>query len=310
MSRAKGLGKRAGRRAFELGQRFGVDVLPRHFYSSIPDIRDLRAQIGWRAPYSMVDVHDAAVEEQLSFVRSCCGPEPIERLGGNVYDDACRENGAVGYGPVEGLLLYCFIATRRPARVLQIGAGVSTSIILRAAQEAGYRPDVRCIDPYPTAMLQARAASGEIDLVVRPAQELDLQDLTDLKAGDLLFVDSTHTVKPGSEVSRLILEVLPRLPRGAFAHFHDVLFPYDYSPTVLDEDLFFWTESVLLHAFLCGNSQWRLRASLSMIHHASPEELRDVLPAYRPARFEDGIICSPGGGRHFPSAAYLEKREK
>lgn len=85
----------------------GVDVLPRHFYSSIPDVRALRAQRGWRAAYSMVDLQGALLDAELAFVRSCCGPAVLQRLGPKmaVYDDACRENGAVGYGPVEALLL-------------------------------------------------------------------------------------------------------------------------------------------------------------------------------------------------------------
>lgn len=308
-SRVRFAGRHALRRAFEACQRLGVDVLPRHFYSSIPDIRALRAEHRWRAPYSMAGLSDASIEAQVAFVRACCPRETVERLGAGtaIYDESCKDNGANGYGPLEGLFLFCFVSTNRPAKIVQVGAGVSTSMILRAAQFAGYRPHIECVDPYPTAMLQKLSASGAIKLVVRPAQDVELDELTDLRAGDLLFVDSTHTVKPGSEVNRLILEVLPRLASGVFAHFHDVLFPYDYYPTVLSEDLFFWNESVLLHAFLCGNSAWRLRASLSMLHHLAPNELRTVLPAYRPARFDDGIIRSRADGRHFPSAAYLQR---
>jgi len=97
--------------------------------------------------------------------------------------------------------------------------------------------------------------------------------------GDLLFIDSTHTVKVGSEVNILILEVLPQLSPGCYAHFHDIYFPYDY-PCALFKIPFFWNESVLLQAFLTGNARYSIAASLSMLHHAKPQALQMLLPNY------------------------------
>jgi len=76
----KDLGKRGLRRFFEAGQRLGVDVLPRHFYSEIPDVSALRADDDWKTPRSMVGINGAAVPEQLRFLESCCPPEVRERL--------------------------------------------------------------------------------------------------------------------------------------------------------------------------------------------------------------------------------------
>jgi predicted O-methyltransferase YrrM len=299
-------GKRGLRQLFEIGQRAGFDVLPRHFYSEIPSIADLRRDRAWRAPHDMSSVQGSDMPSQLAFLRSCCPPTVVERMPPTLYDDACDDNGAVGFGPIEAQVLYCFIATRRPRRIVQIGCGVSTAVILRACRDWDHPAEVICMDPYPTRFLSDVAAAGDIELIRDKAQTVALSQLTSLHGEDLLFVDSTHTVKPGSEVSRVILDVLPRLAPDVYVHFHDVVFPYDYAPGILGGDLFFWNESVLLQAFLTDNTRSSLRVALSMVHHADPQALRELLPTYRPARFEDGVMLDPLGMAHFPSSAYTQ----
>jgi len=166
--------------------------------------------------------------------------------------------------------------------------------------------EIICIDPFPTQFLVQAAERNEITLHADRAQDVPLEMLTALSPGDLLFVDSTHTVKPGSEVNRLVFEVLPRLTQGVYVHFHDVWFPYDYSWSVLHDDLFFWNESALLHAFMTHNERYVLRLAMSFIHDANPGLLQQLLPAYRPARCENGLRVSLSDGEHTPAAAYLE----
>jgi hypothetical protein len=118
----------------------------------------------------------------------------------------------------------------------------------------------------------------------------------------MLFVDSTHTLKPGSEVNRLILDVLPAMPRGSVAHFHDIMFPFDYQPDVLDGGLFFWNETPLLLAYLTDNPRVRIDFSMSMLHHAHAGVIERKLPRYRPAQGDRGVQTRDG---HHPSAIYL-----
>jgi predicted O-methyltransferase YrrM len=291
--------------AFRAGQRLGVDLLPRHFYSAVPDIRELRRTTHWRAPRSMVGVQGTGTESQLAFVASCCTPEIVERLRCNdIHARAAAENGDMGYGPTEADFLYAVIRSRRPTRVVQVGAGVSTAIMLMAARDGGFPIDLVCVDPYPTEYLRRAHSERRLRLIVEKAQDVELSQLTDVGENGMFFVDSTHTVKVGSEVNRIVLEVLPRLERGTLVHFHDICFPYDYSPDVLRSTLF-WTESTLLHAFLAGNRVYSLRVALSMLHHAAPDRLKVYLPNYMPAPNDDGLEI-PGTTGHFPSAAYLE----
>ncbi len=309
--RLRELGKASLHRVFEAGQRLGVDVLPRSFYSSIPDVAALRSSDAWRRPLSMVGVAGADLDEQLAFVAACC-PEPLRArtAQGDIAAHAWRENGEPGFGVVEADFLHCFIASKRPGKVVQIGSGVSTAVILRAAEEAGFPVEVVAIDPYPTPYLRRAAREGRIRLIAEPAQEVAIEELVALSdgggEGGLFFVDSTHTVKPGGEVNRIVLEVVPRLRAGTHVHFHDIYFPYDYSTAVLRE-LFFHGESTLLHALLVHNERLAISASLSMLHHARPGDLRRYLPRYEPRPGVLGI--SPAGAPgHFPSSTYLRVR--
>ena len=289
---------------FLVGQRAGWDILPRHFYSTIPDMRVLQRSESWKKPFSLIGIAGTDIESQASFVEECCLPIQERLRRGGIHEHACRENGESGYGYVEAEFLFSFITAKRPRRVVQVGCGVSTAVILLAAKEAAYNPDVTCIDPFPTAYLRRLAGNKLIHLVPEGAQQVNLDLLTDLDAGDLLFIDSTHATRPGSEVNRIILEALPRLNSGVFVHFHDIHFPYDYPPNLMTT-LFFFGESTLLQAFLTNNPRYRIAASLSMLHHACADRIKAAIPNYRPAPMDHGLWATFEGDGHFPSSTYL-----
>jgi hypothetical protein len=292
------------RKVFEQGQRLGVDVLPRHFYSELPNIRALKGSQHWKAAYSMLGISGAEPDSQLAFVRECCPDPLIRRLTSKaVHILASGHNGEEGFGQIEADFLYAFVATKRPRQIFQIGCGVSTAVCLMAAEDAGYQPEVICVEPYPTQYLLREANAGRITLLREKVEILDLKVVEGLDADLLFFVDSTHTLGPAGEVSRIILEMLPRLKAAACVHFHDITFPYDYSRHTLTSALFFQHESVLLHAFLTYNSRFRILASLSMLHYLRPAALAECLPHYRPADNDEGLAK---GGGHFPSSTYLQ----
>ncbi len=298
------LGKRGLRSVVELGQRVGVSILPRHFYSEVPDFRALRRDDGWRRPRSMQGVSGTDLVGQLQFVESFCTPDRIARLArGDIHTRACEENGGPGYGPIEADFLYAFIQQTRPPQVIQVGCGVATAVMLHAAEEAGQRIDLICVEPFPNSFLKQAAAEHRIQLIDKRAQDLDPQFYASLQDGGLLFVDSTHVVGPGSEVNLLIMDVLPRLRRNHLVHFHDIYFPYDYQRGLLKDELFFSNETALLLAFLAGNPRFTVRASLSMLHYGCPDQLRRLLPNYQPAGNAEGLEQSEG---HFPSSTFLE----
>ena len=295
--------KRLMRFTFEAGQRLKLDILPRHFYSEIPSIPLLRTTTAWRKPLSMGHISGAEIDPQLAFVASCTSGLETSMTASSIHRRACEMNGlSEGFGPIEADFLYSFVHSQRPPRIIQIGCGVSTAVCILAAADAGYKPEIICIEPYPTPFLTQQAAAGTLKLVAEKFEDTALPIAELLRAGGLFFVDSSHTLGPAGEVTRLICEMLPTLPPGVWVHFHDILFPYDYSPNILTSELFFCHETALLYAFLLQNEHYSIAASLSLLHHACPEKLKAHLPNYLPAKFDQGLQVSQG---HHPSSIYL-----
>ncbi|WP_348260963.1 class I SAM-dependent methyltransferase [Telmatobacter sp. DSM 110680] len=299
--------KRLMRICFEMGQRFHVDILPRHFYSEIPDIRTLRNNKAWRVPRSMKDI-SGPIEAQLAWVDECTRPYRANLTHFKIHEMAVRMNGSdQGYGEVEADFLYCFVRSQRPRQIVQIGCGVSTAICLLAAADEGYVPRITCIEPYPTAFLQLESERERITLITQKIEDVSIDFISRLQDGDLFFVDSSHTLGPAGEANLIILEILPRLATGVYAHFHDIYFPYDYGTDTLSSALFFPHETALLYAFLLMNRRFEIAASLSMLHHYRLNELVQYFPDMNPREFDEGLTKKVG---HFPSSIFLRRRSE
>jgi len=264
----------------------------------------LRRSTSWRKPRSFQGVL-GDIDSQVAWIDACTKDYRDALKQFTIHESAIRMNGSdEGYGEVEADFLYCFIRARRPKQIVQIGCGVSTAICLLAAQDEGYSPRIVCIEPYPTAFLQRESKTGRIDLLPQKVQDAGAECVQELAAGDLFFVDSSHTLAPAGELNLIILEMLPRLAPGVYAHFHDIYFPYDYSPDLLSTALFFSHESALLYAFLLMNRSFEIAGSLSMLHHQRPADLRRIFPDIHPAVFEDGLTMQSG---QFPSSIFLRR---
>lgn len=303
--------KNSSRSVFEMGQKFGLNILPKHFYSNIPDIQYLKETSFWLTRSSMAGVEMNILDEQINFLKECCSVETSNQLiSKNIHKRAIAENGEDGgYGPIEAEFLHCFIKKIKPARVIQVGCGVSTSVMLTAADEISHPLQITCIEPYPSKFLKDKKRIGKITLISKKAQEVQQNVFTKLEEGDLLFIDSTHTVKPGSEVNYLILEILPRLKKNVYIHFHDIYFPYDYGRNILTKDIFFWLESTLLQAFLTGNRKFKIILCQSILHYEKSDEMKQILPSYIPQDNHFGLAKGETKGKHFPASLYLKVME-
>jgi hypothetical protein len=281
-----------------------VNITPQHYYSSIPNLRRLAKRTDWKKSYSFKGITMRPVSEQLLLLE-----QMMRRRSWNdnydPYANATEQNGMPGYGVIESEVLAAFISSQDVGKVLQIGCGLSTAVMLDSAGKQNKALEMICIEPFPNHYLRQMAQQGRIRLIPQIAQFVELETYTQLTAGDLLFIDSTHTVAPGSEVNRIILEVLPRLEAGVWVHFHDVYFPYDYTREFLSSDLFFPQETVLLYAFLLQNPNFVIELSMSVLHYSAPERVKMLIPRYTPQNNDEGLAIA--GGVHFPSSIYLKK---
>jgi hypothetical protein len=113
------------------------------------------------------------------------------------------------------------------------------------------------IEPYPQSLKRLLRPEDEkrIRVLDKPVQVVPLSIFNTLQSGDLLFLDSSHVMKCGSDVQFLLFEVLPRLPAGVFVHFHDVLRNFEYPRYWLESGIY-WNEDYVLRAFLAYNNAW------------------------------------------------------
>src|SRR5438034_9271638 len=156
--------------------------------------------------------------------------------------------------------------------------------------EGGARNDacpLICVEPFPSDFL-SKGFPGLKSLVIKVVQEIDLDFFSQLQSGDVLFIDSSHTVKIGGDVNYLFLEVLPRLKPGVIVHVHDIFLPFDYPRDWVVDDFRFWAEQYMLQSFLTFNSEFEVLMANSYLNHYHEEELKTVfpdLPSYRGGSF-------------------------
>jgi Methyltransferase domain len=125
---------------------------------------------------------------------------------------------------LDAAVAYALVRRVAPRRIVEIGSGHSTRFLARAVADGGLACRITAIDPAPRADLSA----ASVDHRRQRVQDLAPEDVADLHAGDILTIDSSHVLMPGSDVDFLLSRVLPLLPAGVYVHFHDIFLPDDY----------------------------------------------------------------------------------
>ncbi len=288
-----------------LGERARVHVQPVHYYSDIPDRRWLRANKRLWAKRMLPIGQPWDLDAQLHWLEERCAPYLREVMGLDAFEQDAGAGFGPGYGPIEAQVLHCVMRHDAPRRVIEVGSGVSTATMLRAigrnTDEGRASSAVTCVEPHPHDSLRRL----DVELIAQPAQAVDLDVFLRLEAGDLLFIDSTHAVRTGSEVIRLYLEVLPKLRPGVLVHIHDIYLPYTFHPNVLGE-LFDWQETALLTALLTGNASLEILTCLSTLTVDRSSQLQAILPDLRPRHLEAGVQTKGDG--HYPASLWLRTR--
>lgn len=252
------------RQAF--GKHVGTPILafapPGHYYSPIPsrhDVARYAAEKFAQGPESLVGL-DLNVAGQLAMIRAL-GPLTRdltfsdERAGETRY---YWEND--GFAPGDATALAAMIRHFRPRRIIEAGAGYSTAVMLDVSDRyLTTPPAIECIDPEPKRLRSLLRPGDEERLTIHETivQRLPVSFFTRLDANDILFIDSSHVLKLGSDVAFLLLDVLPRLAPGVVIHVHDITTPFEYPPEWYDEGRA-WNEAPALRAFLAFNRSFEM----------------------------------------------------
>ena len=251
--------------------------VPGHFYSPNTAPSDRHNAHRWRGAEPLgIDVR---ADEQLRLLEQLA-----PAMGELRVDRRYTPDKSVNwhFGAPDAATLHAVIRHYRPRRYLEVGSGFSTAVALDTAED--HLPELRvtCIEPSPGRLL-SRVRPGDVfTLVDEPVQSVDPGSFRELEAGDILFIDSSHVAKTGSDLVYLMFHVLPLLRDGVLVHLHDIHWPFEYPDPWIDQRRD-WNEVYLLRALLSDSTRWRIRLMTSW------------LAATHPATVPPPLRCPPTG---------------
>jgi hypothetical protein len=259
--------------------------LPGNFYFPLPDLTKLaepaeHARVWPDEPHAMPGIEwrpDAQVElcnEVFARQESISFPQE-SRAGVPEYSRASKR-----YPLIDAWVLQAFLRHLQPARVVEVGAGYSSLVTARVNREFfDEQAHFTAIDPYPLDFLE-RGVPGLTELRTERVQETPFEVFEQLGPNDVLFIDTSHTVKTGGDVPWIYNQILPRLNPGVVVHLHDIYLPWDYP----EHSVFAgkgWSELYLMQSFLVCNSafevlfgsHWMKRRHWGLLRRAFPDLL-------------------------------------
>jgi len=278
---------------FRQAEEAGLHILPVHYYSPVPDTR---APIWKDRPHdSGIDLRiDAGLETIGTLVKAY--RTELDALPRATADDPHQFYlGNPAYHPGEAEILYGMVRSGKPKRIIEIGCGFSSLLIAQALIDGRdeFQCDYVCIEPYPPAYLDP-PPDGVTEFVRSDLQSVPLERFQALEAGDILFIDSTHVVKTGSDVVYEYLEILPVLKPGVIIHIHDIFLPFEYPKQWIEWNRFFWNEQYLLKALLLGSHDFEIMIASHAIYRDRREDFEVLIP-------------SLANSTHGPSAFWMKK---
>lgn len=270
---------------FYVLERMGLHFSRVHYYTPIPDTRELKDELWTRQ--SELPGLKMNEEKQLKLLEEFSSQYPLE------YNEFPLEKQAVPhefhlrngfFGSVDAEIMYSMIRHRKPRRITEIGAGYSTYLAAKAihrnqAEDPEYSCVLTAIDPYPNETLR-KGFPGLSRLISKKVQDVPLQEFSELEENDILFIDSSHVVRIGGDVQHEFLEILPRINKGVLVHVHDVYLPMEYPKPYVKDYLRFWSEQYLLQAFLAFNDSFEVMWGSRYMRLRHPDRLMEAFKNY------------------------------
>ncbi len=263
-------------RYFSLWEENGFHITKNHFYSPIPDIRELPEKL-WERESQLVGV-EMNEEAQLHLLRNVF---PQFRQEYSEDPRAATDNQSGFYfdnnkfSGTDALVLYCMVRHLQPKTIVEIGSGFSTRISALAATR-NRNTSLVCIEPYPVEGLKHLPCVSR--LLTKRVQEVGIDLFQALGPNDILFIDSSHVARIGGDVPYIYLEVLPRLQPGVIVHMHDIFLPREYPKTWIMDHHLFWNEQYLLHSFLLFNAAFKVLFSNSFMELRHLPDMKATFP--------------------------------
>lgn len=266
-------------------ERLGLHIVGDHFYEPIPNLRELEAT--YDPTPRPIPGHDLSIDRFES-----AHAERLQTFAPE-FETVVQP---FGYDPTnyffrgaDALSWFSLLRELKPHTIVEIGQGVSTRIAIAALERntADGTPSATLlsIDPHPRLRDDTlHPKHTELEQIHHPIQSMPTDDfLARLGPGTVLFVDSTHVHKHGSDVWHLMREIYPRIPPGTILHIHDIVLPYPWPKEFYTEQKWFWNEQDMLAAFLAFNTAFEILLPVHLLHRDSAQvqnTLSQLLPDF------------------------------
>lgn len=258
----------------------GIHAVADHFYEPIPNLRQLEARYDENRKFvpAGADWDFARIESDVK--------GSIEKFGSEFMVEASKYGYRSNhyFQAWDALCLYTYLRQNQITSVVEIGQGFSTLVSLAALGKTRSEGKIETrfvsIDPYSRIeSQQSEADRAEVTIIRKPVQDVGADEiLSELTAASLLFVDSSHIYKAGSDVEFLMQNVYPHLPSGCHLHVHDIFSPYPWPKKLYTERKWFWNEQQMLEQFMAFNSSFTLRLPAYWLYKDSKVLRESVSP--------------------------------
>jgi predicted O-methyltransferase YrrM len=240
-----------------------------HFYSALPNTLELDHSL-WDIPSEMPGI-DQNIPGQVRLLNEICDAGFMDEFDEfQLEADSSEYSRNAAFGGPDGAMLYSVIRKYKPRRMIEIGAGASTLLSCAALKKNGKDYKFTTIDPYPAAYLSGRS---DLEILPHEVETLPFSLFSELEADDILFIDSSHTVRIGGDVLFEMLDIIPRLKDGVVIHIHDIFLPNHYPREWILDRHVGWTEQYLVQAFLSFNKAFQILWGFNMMQVAQPNLL-------------------------------------
>jgi hypothetical protein len=254
----------------------GVFPIRNHYTEPLFDGRTLRRPLELERDLPGIDWNVAG---QLDLLESFTFNDELKGIPDSKTDQIAFYFNNISFESGDAEFLYNLLRLKKPARIFEIGSGYSTLMAIKAItmnreETPGYACKHLCFEPYEKPWLEKTG----VTVVRQRVEDVDTAIFSDLEANDILFIDSSHIIRPQGDVLFEYLELLPSLKPGVIVHIHDIFSPRDYPKEWVMDEVRLWNEQYLLEAFLTCNRDWKIIGALNYLRHNHYERLRAKCP--------------------------------
>ena len=249
-------------------------ILPGHFYSPLTTDTNFK-KFPNRDAIPGIELHS---KEQLVLLNKFSPHYKLQPF----HTEKTKEvryyfnNDQFGYSDALGL--FCMLLEKRPKRVIEVGSGYSSALMLDVNNQ--FLKDtinLTFIEPYPTRLKSLLRKTDKPTIIEKPVQDVPLSTFEKLNSGDILFIDSSHVAKSGSDVNWLYHEVIPNLKKGVIVHVHDIMYPFEYLPEWIEQGRS-WNEIYMLRCLLTDSPKYSIIFWANYLHKFHKKDISKAMP--------------------------------